>query len=230
MPSQRAALLRRWHESGYRMGRAELPAEIVFMDLRLRIDEAVFAPDLSAAESGDPFHRDLQREVRASDRVLDMGTGSGVNGLLAARAGAEVVAVDLNPKAVACARRNAESNGLADRMRVQLADLFQGVEGDFDLIVFNPPFRWFKPRDLLEMGTADENYRTLTRFMAEARDRLRPKGRILLNFGTSGDIDYLEELIARHGYRSRRRRYGQATRDGFTARYYRYRLTVPSSA
>jgi release factor glutamine methyltransferase len=43
-------------------------------------------------------------EVRESDRVLDMGTGSGVNAILAASKGAEVVAVDINPDAVRAAR------------------------------------------------------------------------------------------------------------------------------
>lgn len=45
------------------------------------------------------------------------------------------------------------------------------------------------------LGTADENYQGLTRFMAQAKHRLRPGGRILLNFGTSGDIDYLGDVL-----------------------------------
>ena len=44
---------------------------------------------------------------------------------------------------------------------------------------------------MLERGTADENYRTLTTFFDPGRDRLEPGGRILLSFGTTGDIDYL---------------------------------------
>src|SRR5207245_6786718 len=128
-----------------------------------------------------------------------MGTGSGVSALLAARRGAEVVAVDINLTAVECAKSNAERNGLMDPITFVVGDIFEGVEGTFDLIVFDPPFRWFKPRDLLEMGTADENYRGLTKFMAEAKERLRPGGRVILNFGTSGDIEYLYGLIDRAG-------------------------------
>ena len=146
--------------------------------------------------------------------------------ILAARRGADVVAVDVNPKAIDCARQNAERNGVADRISFVVGDIFDGVEGDFDLIVFDPPFRWFKPRDLLEMGTADENYRGLTRFMAQVRSRLRAGGRVLLNFGTSGDIDYLYNLIEKAGLHREVIPYGEATRDGLTAHYCWIRLTA----
>jgi release factor glutamine methyltransferase len=102
---------------------------------------------------------------------------------------------DVNPKAIACAHKNAERNGVADRITFALGDVFDGVDGDFDLIVFDPPFPWFKPRDLLEAGSTDDNDRALTRFIAQVKGRLRPNGRVLLNFGTTADIDYLYSLI-----------------------------------
>lgn len=226
MSEDRVQLLRRWHDHAYEMQRASLPAQLSFMGLDLHIAEDVFAPDTHESD-GDPFHQAVENEVRPGERMLDMGTGSGVSAILAARTGAEVVAVDVNPNAVECARQNAARNGVSDRIKFHVADIFDGVDGTFDLIVFDPPFRWFKPRDLLEMGTADENYRGLTRFMAEAKDRLRPGGRILLNFGTSGDIDYLYRLIERAGFRNEVTRYGEATRDGMTALYYWMKLTAP---
>lgn len=78
----------------------------------------------------------------------------------------DVIGVDVNPLAVAAAAANSERNGVADRVRFSQSDLFEGVDGKFDLIVFDPPFRWFRPRDLLERVFADENYETLTRFVA----------------------------------------------------------------
>jgi release factor glutamine methyltransferase len=193
------------------------------MGLQLHIDEDVFPVDESA--DGDPYHQAVASDVRPGSRVLDMGTGSGVSALLAARAGSEVVAVDINPEAVECARANAERNGLAEAITLVHGDLFQGVEGDFDLIIFDPPFRWFQPRDLLEQSHADADYRTLTRFMDEAPGRLRVGGRIIMNFGSSGDLEYLRELIERSGLVADETRYGEATMVGFTAEYFVIRLS-----
>jgi len=203
-----------------------LPADVSFMGLQLHISEDVFPLDESM--DGDPYHQAVASEVSPGLRVMDMGTGSGVSALLAARSGSDVIAVDVNPKAVDCARANAERNGLAAQITFVRGDLFQGVEGDFDLIIFDPPFRWFEPHDLLEQSHADAEYRTLTRFMLEAPDRLRPGGRIVMNFGTSGDFDYLQELIENSGLTVAMTRYGEATKFGFTAEYYVIRLTKPS--
>ncbi|MGH3575022.1 MAG: methyltransferase [Pseudonocardiaceae bacterium] len=60
--------------------------------------------------------------------------------------------------ALAVARDNALRNGVADRVEVRRSDVFSNVDGRFDLIVFDPPFRWFAPRDVLEAATTDENY------------------------------------------------------------------------
>jgi release factor glutamine methyltransferase len=61
------------------------------------------------------------------------------------------------------------------------------------------PFRWFRPRTLLERAFADENYETLTRFMCEVPERLRSGGEVLVFFGTSGDVTYFDELVAATG-------------------------------
>ncbi|MBX6377071.1 MAG: 50S ribosomal protein L11 methyltransferase [Clostridia bacterium] len=60
----------------------------------------------------------LQDEVVAGSRWLDLGTGSGVLAVAAARLGASVAAVDVDPVAVAAARRNAEANGVAASVTV----------------------------------------------------------------------------------------------------------------
>jgi methylase of polypeptide subunit release factors len=73
-------------------------------------------------------------------RALDLGTGCGVQALLAARHSAHVFAVDCNPRAVAFARFNVALNG-ADNVTIHQGNFFEPVMGEqFDLIVSNPPF------------------------------------------------------------------------------------------
>jgi release factor glutamine methyltransferase len=125
---------------------------------------------------------------------------------------------------VTAAQANAERNSV--RVDVRLSDLFEAVDGRFDLIVFDPPFRWFAPRDLLESAITDENYRTLTAFFGAARGYLAEGGRLLVFFGTSGDLGYLHRLIDRAGLERETVAYDAVERDGVRVEYFTYRLTA----
>jgi release factor glutamine methyltransferase len=164
-------------------------------------------------------------EVRPGDRVLDMGTGSGVNAVLAASKGASVLAVDINPRAIETATANAHANGVADRMEVRHSDVFSDVAETFDLIVFDPPFRWFRPRDLLEAAMTDEGYQAMTRFVRQARSHLSPDGRMLIFFGTSGDLGYVQKLLAEERFAAEVVASDKLTKDGWTADYFTFRVT-----
>jgi release factor glutamine methyltransferase len=72
--------------------------------------------------------------------------------------------VDVNKFAINAATKNAKRNGMDSRIKFVVEDLFSVVDGRFDLIIFDPPFRWFKPRDIRERAVADENFETLTKF------------------------------------------------------------------
>lgn len=77
-----------------------------------------------------------------SKRVADIGTGSGLAALAAARAGAQVTALDIDPVAVQCTSENARGNGLADRIHTLRSDVWERVDPAlrFDLVISNPPF------------------------------------------------------------------------------------------
>lgn len=164
-------------------------------------------------------------EVQYNDRVLDLGTGSGVNAILAASKTRDVVAVDINPASIICAKRNAKRNRVESHIRFLVSDLFDKVSGRFDLIIFDPPFRWFKPRSIEERATADEDYATLTTFFTRLTGVLRPGGRVLLSFGTSGDIAYLRHLMTQAGLRKRIVASKEITKDGWKVKYFIYKLT-----
>jgi release factor glutamine methyltransferase len=218
--AERIAELRTWHERGYRELSEAGERRLSYLGLDLVVPAGVFAP----TPMSDLLGRVVADEVRAGERVLDMGTGSGVNAILASRAGAEVVGVDLNPAAVEAARANAERNGVIADFAV--SDVFSAIEGDFDVVVIDPPFRWFAPRDMSEASMADEGYAGLARFFAGVRERLRPGGRVLLFFGTSGDQDHVLGLCAGAGLAVETIATRDLRRDGVTVTYSTFRLTV----
>jgi len=209
-----------WQDEVYERNRQRPKrTEINFWGRALVVPRDVFAPV-------PPIHNLLAKavlnEARKSDRALDVGTGSGIQGILAASKGAAVTAVDANPIAVRCARANVRRNKLSTRMRVIDGNLFDPIEGRFDLIIFDPPFRWSTPRDLYETSSADRDYKTLKRFFAAAHRHLKDEGRILLHFGTSGDLAFLKHLVKTSGFKSETLLKG--SNSGWT--YFVFRLTL----
>lgn len=134
-----------------------------------------------------------------AETVLDMGTGSGIGAVFAARAGCRVTAVDINPDACRCGRINAALNGLEDRIEVLEGDLFAPVAGRrFDTILFNPPFFRGTPKSALDRAWRAED--VLERFALGATAVLSPAGRILVVLSSHGEGDRLARLLKEGGY------------------------------
>lgn len=126
--------------------------------------------------------------------ALDLGTGSGVGAIFAARRGYRVTAVDINPHAVRCARVNALIQGLEDRIDVFQGDLFEPVQDKkFDLVTFNPPYFRGTPSSPLDMAWRADT--VLERFAADLPKMLKPGGKALLLLSTDGaKEDLLDSL------------------------------------
>jgi release factor glutamine methyltransferase len=216
----------RWHERAYQEGLAARAADQTFEYLGTTI--VVPADVMPLTPMSHLLGEAVLAETRPGHHVLDMGTGSGVNGILAASRGGHVVAVDINPKALEAARANVVRNRLAGRVEVHHSDVFDNVVGVFDLTVFDPPFRWFRPRTLFEMASTDEGYRAMTRFFQQAKNYLAPGGRMLVFFGTSGDLGYLRQLVSQEGFTAETIAHDNVTRDGKRVEYSTFRLVRTS--
>lgn len=135
-------------------------------------------------------HLDLGGHVR----VLDLGTGSGICAVSAAKRAAHVVAVDLNPAAVRCARINALLNHLEDRIDARHGDLFEPVGDEcFDVILFNPPFCIGEPKDPRDYAWRSPD--VVRRFADELADHLSEGGYALLLLSTFADSHAFRDLF-----------------------------------
>ena len=84
--------------------------------------------------------------LRRGERVLEIGTGTGVVAIHCAKLGCRVTATDLLAPAIALARENADANGV--KVELLEGDMFAPVRGAFDVIILNPPYLPTAPEDL----------------------------------------------------------------------------------
>jgi len=139
--------------------------------------------------------------------VADIGTGSGILALAAARAGAEhVTATDINPNAVLAATENALANGMGERVTAVCTNLLSALAPRplFDVILSSPPKHAGEPRDLADRGWhAGPNYRDIAALFDQSRERLKPGGRLYVMVSSDSDLDLFGTLIDRAGFRAR---------------------------
>jgi release factor glutamine methyltransferase len=119
------------------------------------------------------------------ETLLDMGTGSGIVALHAAKSGALVTAADINPQAVANTRYNASNNNLD--LRIVCSDLFSKITGRYDVITFNPPYlpsvHTSRPWDGGPGGVL-----IIRRFLSSAKNYMNPGGRIYMVISTRSEL------------------------------------------
>ena len=168
---------------------------VFFGDFVFLVDENVYEP----AEDSLLFAENLA--VDEGERVLDMGTGSGLLGVLAASKGGRVVAVDVNPYAVRCARDNAALNNVRSNITFLRSDLFTAFSeaAKFDLILFNAPYlptEQGEGASWLECAWAGgvSGRQVIDRFLDEFTTYMSKGGRVLLMQSSLSDV---EETVRR---------------------------------
>jgi release factor glutamine methyltransferase len=117
-------------------------------NIELLTDDRVFSPSPHGTEGLGSCIR-----IEKGEKVLDIGTGSGILGIFAAKKGGKVIATDLSIYAVNLTKVNAEKNHVV--MDIRQGDLFQPVHDQtFDVIIANVPQEVLSPK-LLEKYSED---------------------------------------------------------------------------
>lgn len=136
-------------------------------------------------------------DIRPGEKVLEVGTGSGIVSLFV-KDRTRVIATDINP--FAC--RNARLNGV-DVVRT---NLFSGIRGQFDVIIFNPPYLPTADDERLHswLNHAFDGGPTgrdvIARFLEQVGTILPPCGRVLTVFSSLTGIDEVAEMYRQHGF------------------------------
>jgi methylase of polypeptide subunit release factors len=148
-------------------------------------DDAVFfGPDSYRFVSAIEAH--LQQRQTPLQRAADIGCGAGPGALCIARHApqAQVLGVDINPAALELARLNATFAG-ADHLQLGESDLCTALQGEFDLIVANPPYMLDPAARTYRHGGGELGLGLSLRIVEAALPRLSPGGSLLLYTGVA---------------------------------------------
>lgn len=142
-------------------------------------------------------------KVKPGDVVLDIGTGSGIQAITAAKTASKVVAVDINPEAVTFANKNVMTNGLQDTVTVLEGDLFSPLKKQmlFDLIIFTPPYLEGRPSSDFDHALFDPDKNLIRRFFSTAKDYLKPEGYVQMLYSSIADQEHALSIAQEFGWR-----------------------------
>ena len=177
-----------------------------FMGLTFQVNDQVLIP----RQDTETLVESALLRLKEGDRALDLCTGSGCIILSLEKLGPGIrgLGADISAAALAVAKRNRDSLGLESDFCI--SDLFEGIEGVFDIIVSNPPYiasgkipglmeevRGFEPLLALDGGADGLDF--YRRIIKDARDFLKPGGWLGLEIGYD-QREAVEELLRRQGF------------------------------
>ena len=185
------------HQEFWGMDLIVNPAVLIPRPETEHVIEAVLELELQAPGVGRQASREL--------RIVDVGTGSGCIALALAKElpGAEIHATDISSAALEIARANAARNQL-ERIHFHKTDLLEGLTGEFDVVVSNPPYvgeseedtvqlevRKFEPRNAVFAGL--KGTEVISRLIPQAHAAMCPGGWIVMEIsGTiAGEVQKL---------------------------------------
>lgn len=162
-------------------------------------DAVFFGPD--TYRFAQLIHAHLQQNFAPIHRAVDIGCGAGVGAILIGRARreAQVLALDINPAALRLTAINAALAEVAN-VEVRASDLLQGVDGEFDLIVANPPYMADPAERAYRHGGGTLGAGLSLRIVEQALNRLAPGGSLLLYTGVAmvdGCDPFLDTVLPR---------------------------------
>ncbi|PKN51204.1 MAG: peptide chain release factor N(5)-glutamine methyltransferase [Deltaproteobacteria bacterium HGW-Deltaproteobacteria-13] len=201
-PAQRAAFDKlisrrlRWEPVAYITGRK------AFWTFTLEVSNDVLIPRPDTEVIVEEMLQIAKKSDAARIKILEIGTGSGAIAIAVASEipHASITATDISFAALNVARRNAESLGLQNQIDFRQGDLFEPVEGVFDIIASNPPYigaqeyqelsdgvRSFEPREALFAGESGLEF--YEKLIYQAQCHLEKNGWLLLEIGARQEKD-----------------------------------------
>jgi len=172
------------------------PSVAFYEDIWVVVDDGVYEP------ADDTFMLCANLEIAPGETVLEIGTGCGLVAIVAAKAGAKVVATDQSAAAVQNARKNVTLHGCESRIEIRQGDLFDPIntKETFTLVLINPPYLPGTKEDPAfdpAWSGGIKGYELTERFLDQCVQYLDPNGRLLLVQSSLTDPEHIQLRLER---------------------------------
>jgi len=149
------------------------------------------------AEDSFLLKKYVEKYVKKGMKILDIGTGSGIQAETAIKKGAKVLASDINQESVDFVNKKG--------IKTIQSNLFKDIKGKFDLIIFNPPYL---PNDKREDEQSSisttggkKGYEIIEKFLKEVKKYLNENGKILLVFSSLTNKQKINLIIKENNFK-----------------------------
>lgn len=171
-----------------------------FLGYKIIVHKNVFPVDSSFSFSSKIT---AKRIPKKAGKVLDVGTGTGVQAVVASLKGAKaVLAIDIDDNSLKNARDNVAFHKLDKIVEIRKSDLFQNINKDekFDLIISQLPFADITYKSKVSHFLFDSGFKLHNKFLKDAKKHLTEKGKIFIPSGDVANEKRLIELIKKYNY------------------------------
>ncbi len=165
--------------------------------VKIKGKKIVVFPKVYAPRTDTMLFLDSMR-VEKGEKVLDMGSGTGILGIFAAKKAGKVVCADISPYAIENIRRNIKPQNLKSKVKAVRSDVFKNIKGKFDVIVANFPYtNWFS-ENYAEISHWDSDNKAAISFLNNVNKFLGDKGRSYFGWGDFADQDLILKLVSKN--------------------------------
>ena len=173
---------------------------VFFKETKLFVLSNVYEP------SEDSFLLAENVKVKENASVLDLGTGSGIQGINAAMQGAgKVVSTDINETALLNAKKNAEELGFDKVFEFRKGNLFDCLKKEerFDVIVFNPPYVISEEKKYADLDGGIKGREILDEFLKGFAAHLEKEGKCFFLQSSLNGEEESTELLEDQGFETK---------------------------
>lgn len=181
----------------------KVPREVEILGARFVIDDGVHSPAFNADTRF--FASEIVPRIPPGSDFCEVGCGTAVVSVLAARNGAHVTATDISEASTENAKKNAKLNGVD--FHILRGDVYDALpEGAmYDIIYFNVPFGYVKTDaknlSMFERAVFDPGHEGLRKYILGAKEHLKKGGKLLLGYSsTLGDMDAVRGYAKQAGF------------------------------